>query len=129
LVSEMRTLSAGLLALVGAAFLIMTATPGTAWVGEVDAAAANVIESPTPPAVSFADPGTPEPLVVPAPPVNPTPIRPDPWPVEMPDVQPESAWPIFGALRQQTVDVTPQEILPEPGAEPIVDVLPVYEIV
>jgi hypothetical protein len=117
----MRTLSAGLLALVGAAFLIMTATPGTAWVGEVDAAAANVIESSTP--------GTPEPLVVPAPPVNPTPIRPDPWPVEMPDVQPESAWPIFGALRQQTVDVTPQEILPEPGEEPIVDVLPVYEIV
>jgi hypothetical protein len=47
----------------------------------------------------------------------------------MPDVQPESAWPIFGALRQQTVDVTPQEILPEPGEEPIVDVLPVYEIV
>jgi len=106
----MRTLSAGILALVGAAFLIMTATPGTAWVGEVDAAAANVIESPTPP-------------------VNPTPIRPDPWPVEMPNVQPGSAWPIFGALRQQTVDVTPQEILPEPGAEPIVDVLPVYEIV
>ena len=132
----MRTLSAGILALVGAAFLIMTAAPGTARVGEVDAADANGSESPTtPPAMGLADPGTPAPLVVPAPPVNPVPIRPVPWPVEMPAVQPGSAWPIFGPLRDQTIDVTPQEILPEPGSEgPIVEknggqeILPVFSI-
>jgi len=130
----MRTWSAGILALVGAAFLIMTAAPGTARVGEVDAADANASESPTTPAMEPADPGMPAPLVVPAPPVNPVPIRPVPWPVEMPAVQPGSAWPIFGPLQRQTIDVTPQEILPEPGSdEPIVEkrggqeILPVFE--
>src|SRR3990170_834885 len=130
----MRTWSAGILALVGAAFLIMPAAPGTARVGEVDAADANASESPTTPAMEPADPGMPAPLVVPAPPVNPVPIRPVPWPVEMPAVQPGSAWPIFGPLQRQTIDVTPQEIPPEPGSdEPIVEkrggqeILPVFE--
>jgi len=132
----MRTWSAGILALVGAAFLIMTAAPGTARVGEADAADANGSESPTTtPAIGLADPGMPAPLVVPAPPVNPLPIRPVPWPVEMPAVQPGSAWPIFGPLQRQTIDVTPQEILPEPGSDgPIVEkrggqeILPVFSI-
>jgi hypothetical protein len=126
----MRTLSAGILALVGAAFLIMTATPGTARVGEADVADANVIETST----TTADSGTPEPLVVPAPPVTPVPIDPLPWPVELPSGRPESAWPIFGPLRSLTVDVTPQEILPEPGSDgPSVqkkggeEILPVFE--
>ena len=129
----MRTLSAGILALAGVAFLILTAAPGSARVGELDAADANGSESATTPAMEVTDQGTPSPLV-PAPPVNPVPIEPIPWPVQLPALRPESAWPIFGQLRSQTIDVTPQEILPEPGSVgPGVqkkggeDILPVFE--
>jgi len=131
----MRTQSAGLLALAGVAFLILTAMPGTARAGEADAAVMDASERSTTPASAFEDTGTPAPLVTPAPPVNPVPIQPIPWPIEMPALQPGTAWPTFGPLRMQTVDVTPQEILPEPSADGSTldkkggyEILPVYEI-
>lgn len=137
LVTELKTLSAGLLALAGVAILILTATPGTARVGDAETAVVigSEVVSP-PPAAQPGDPVAPSTLAVPGPPVNPVPIRPTPWPVEMPAVQPGSVWPTFGPLRMQSVGVTPQEILSEPGSSASItqkdggqEILPVFKIV
>jgi hypothetical protein len=121
----MKALTIGMLALVGAAFLVLTGSPGTAQASGTDSAVVTGSQVPSAPPVEIVE--------VPAPPVTPIPIAPSPWPIELPSDAPGSIDAINGPISGVPVYVDPIGVNPDPSAAGSVveragaDILPVYE--